>query len=112
MPSRDARFSARVCSGPEQFVHRGLASDRVEVRVPARHLAAAVPQVDRLAEVLDGAVRLAREALAARHVVEEVRLARMGLEQLAALARRLGVLADRGPTPEAFTFKQRFPAPA
>ena len=26
--------------------------------------------------------------------------------------RRLGVLAEQGPTPEAFTFKQRFPAPA
>ena len=26
--------------------------------------------------------------------------------------RRLGVLAEQGPTPEAFTFKQRFPAPS
>jgi len=42
--------------------------------------------VDRLAEVVDRVGRPAREALAARRVVVEVRLVGTGLDELAALS--------------------------
>jgi hypothetical protein len=52
----------------DECLRARLGTHRVEVRVALGHLAAAVPHVDRLAEMLDGVGRLAREALAARCV--------------------------------------------
>ena len=75
-----------------QLLECGLAANRVEVRVPSRHVATAVPHLDRPAEVLHGFGRLPGEAFAARHVVEEIRLVGAGLEELAAPLRRLRVL--------------------
>jgi hypothetical protein len=84
----------------DQLLKRGLVADRVEVGVPLRHVATTLPHVNRLAEVLYGVGRPAREALAARHVVVEVPLVGAGLNEFAAPVRRLRVppgVVERSP---------------
>ena len=87
----------RVACGAAGSAEEGLkgrfVADRVEVRVVPGQLAAAVPHVDRLSEVLDGFGYLAPKTLAAGGVEVEVRLVGALLDELAALRRRLGVLA-------------------
>ena len=60
---------------------------------PRRHLATALPDVDRPAEVLDRVGRPAGEALAAGRVVVEVALVGMGFDQLDGPVRRVRVPA-------------------
>src|SRR3954449_11772877 len=50
---------------------RRVVPDRVEVAVAPRHVAAPIPDGDRRAEVVDGVLRTAGEALAAGGVVVE-----------------------------------------
>jgi hypothetical protein len=52
-------------------VEGGLVTDHIEVGVPARHCSDAVALLDRTGEVLERVGRSAREALGARHVVEQ-----------------------------------------
>ena len=84
----------------EQILECRLVANRVEVGVPPRHLATALPHLDRPAEVLDGLGGFARQALAAGRVVGELSVVGVVLDQLAALVRRFGVPAgvERGRT--------------
>src|SRR5262249_23848186 len=66
-----------------QLLERWLVPDRVEVRVPGRERASLLRVLDRDAEVLDRIGLPPREALAAGDVVEEHRVLRIGLGQLA-----------------------------
>ena len=82
-----------LCLAGDQVLEGGLVPDRIEVGVLLRHVATALPHVGRPAEVLDGVCCSAREALAARHVVVEVRLVGVGLDELEARVGRLRVPA-------------------
>jgi hypothetical protein len=77
----------------DQLLETGLVANRIEVGVLSRHLAKALPHVDRAAEVPDRVGRPTREALAARNVVVEVRLVGTSLDELAARVRCLRVPA-------------------
>src|SRR5256885_10550166 len=84
---------AQSCSAANRVLECGLVANRIEVRVLLRHVPAALPHLDRPPKVPDGLVGLTREALAARHVVVEVRLVGALLDELPAPQRRVRVPA-------------------
>src|SRR5215210_488162 len=87
------RGSAWKPSGADDLLEGRLVADRVEVRVLRRVPAKLLGTVSRVPEVLDRVVRPAGERLAAGEVVEQQRVLRVGLGQLASAVGGRGVLA-------------------